>query len=381
MSQGSNAKRAAGQTSALVDKKPSLTAPGMTTTGPSGTSHLQTKPGDTLARGSTSHYSTTPVTYSTPGQPPIYHQQPYSTTSAPTSYPTSTKYPPTSTYTTSTSSTYSTPTTYTTTQPGPRATTGAKYSSTSTPYSTATTATTASSGVPVTSYGSTAYPYSTPTTSQLSGGTYSTLAHSKSTGNSSFRSASLHEQQRQRDTMLRQSYKATQQATLEGASVAPYYQTPPQTQTCFACNAVQPQYLCSKCCRAWYCSRPCQLTDWPKHKTGCHPLQVPTSATQTSRGYGPITSTTASTTTSTTTSGTTSTQRVTRPCFVCKKEATCKCSICGSQFYCGRECQIAAWATHKQHCKAASSTSAYGSRQGTTSNRSYYTTSTSKSSK
>ena len=37
-------------------------------------------------------------------------------------------------------------------------------------------------------------------------------------------------------------------------------------------------------------------------------------------------------------------------CVICEKPAFCKCSNCGTQFYCGRECQIKAWPIHRAKC-------------------------------
>lgn len=40
-----------------------------------------------------------------------------------------------------------------------------------------------------------------------------------------------------------------------------------------------------------------------------------------------------------------------KTCEVCKKPASSKCSKCKSSWYCGRECQVSAWKSHKQRCK------------------------------
>ena len=39
-----------------------------------------------------------------------------------------------------------------------------------------------------------------------------------------------------------------------------------------------------------------------------------------------------------------------RLCIICGKEAVCKCSLCGLQFYCSRQCQLQAWPSHKLSC-------------------------------
>ena len=37
-------------------------------------------------------------------------------------------------------------------------------------------------------------------------------------------------------------------------------------------------------------------------------------------------------------------------CGKCGKEASKKCSRCGIEWYCSRECQVAAWKAHKNIC-------------------------------
>ena len=38
-------------------------------------------------------------------------------------------------------------------------------------------------------------------------------------------------------------------------------------------------------------------------------------------------------------------------CAMCGCEADKRCSLCAEVWYCGRECQVAAWKTHKPHCE------------------------------
>ncbi|EDQ86728.1 uncharacterized protein MONBRDRAFT_38343 [Monosiga brevicollis MX1] len=49
------------------------------------------------------------------------------------------------------------------------------------------------------------------------------------------------------------------------------------------------------------------------------------------------------------------TSKVIPPCHVCRKEATCKCSLCGNEYYCSRDCQVKAWNTHRNSCRRTSS--------------------------
>eukprot|EP00045_Choanoeca_perplexa_P010708 m.110457 g.110457 ORF g.110457 m.110457 type:complete len:431 (+) comp15365_c0_seq20:349-1641(+) len=67
------------------------------------------------------------------------------------------------------------------------------------------------------------------------------------------------------------------------------------------------------------------------------------------------TTTTGTTATATSTTNATNQTSTTKPndyppCAVCGKGALCKCSLCWNEFYCGRDCQVKAWNTHKLTC-------------------------------
>lgn len=98
---------------------------------------------------------------------------------------------------------------------------------------------------------------------------------------------------------------------------------------------------CSKCKAVTYCSRRCQEDDWPEHKQHCFPKKVRVEVEG---------------------------EAVTEPhaataevsaCGACGRaeeegEKLLLCSGCHSDKYCDRECQRAAWKTHKVTCNPPS---------------------------
>eukprot|EP00035_Acanthoeca_spectabilis_P007159 m.133169 g.133169 ORF g.133169 m.133169 type:complete len:336 (+) comp13826_c0_seq2:45-1052(+) len=182
-----------------------------------------------------------------------------------------------------------------------------------------------------------------------------------------------------------------------------------RSYTCELCPELA-SYLCSYCNNGWYCSRRCQIAHWPTHSTMCTRKDQPYSRANGSAAFGlsPPTTSAASgssvlthssaavneayfphhqqgrhstsaaasyqqptktnvatrdatygradyvvrSTASTTAEAAASQQAMSVPlCSMCPNKATCKCSVCGQQYYCSRQCQVQAWSTHERHCR------------------------------
>lgn len=91
-------------------------------------------------------------------------------------------------------------------------------------------------------------------------------------------------------------------------------------QMCVCCN-LQAKMQCSTC-KAKYCSKQCQLADWPKHRMVCikpeHAVVSGSSSKNTS-------------------------------CVSCQCEAAMRCSRCKT-IYCSDRCQLNDWENHKSFC-------------------------------
>jgi hypothetical protein len=102
--------------------------------------------------------------------------------------------------------------------------------------------------------------------------------------------------------------------------------TTKRTSICDYCKELKPAKQikeCSGCKAAFYCSRECQLADYPEHKIGCKRIQR---------------------------------KLPNKPkCVYCREvkptEQVKVCSDCKYAFYCSRECQQADYPVHKKECK------------------------------
>eukprot|EP00056_Hartaetosiga_gracilis_P011668 m.177545 g.177545 ORF g.177545 m.177545 type:complete len:153 (-) comp13549_c0_seq7:272-730(-) len=93
-------------------------------------------------------------------------------------------------------------------------------------------------------------------------------------------------------------------------------------EKCMQCQEPA-KFLCAACVSAVYCSRECQMKQWPYHAPYC--IDVKQSATQ-------------------------PTVSQLRYCDVCRHLALLSCGACESKFYCSKSCQQKAWPTHRSEC-------------------------------
>eukprot|EP00658_Telonema_sp_P-2_P027503 TRINITY_DN2121_c0_g1_i5.p1 TRINITY_DN2121_c0_g1~~TRINITY_DN2121_c0_g1_i5.p1 ORF type:complete len:226 (+),score=24.75 TRINITY_DN2121_c0_g1_i5:150-827(+) len=100
---------------------------------------------------------------------------------------------------------------------------------------------------------------------------------------------------------------AIQKQKLDGLETLRVDEQDPACTVCGQASAAR----CSRCRQAWYCSRECQVQDWPSHRSQC-----------------------------------------TMKCNHCGKQGAQKrCSRCKQAWYCGRECQETDWvAGHATTC-------------------------------
>jgi len=226
--------------------------------------------------------------------------------------------------------------------------------------------------------------------------------------NVAFLSIPIHEQKRMRDELLKRSRETpkAQTGAFNPADVSPQEVNrkrprtavnPVEAHKCLLCGQTA-SYLCSYCCKAWYCSRDCQVDHWGDHQQTCMPEAGPGDdhdsitqrgsalyqqimAQQQGRIVGPSSSPNteawrrsaqfadpgpgpadrpheyaADRRPSVASQGAGRQGGASQPkskevCVVCTKEATCKCSVCGLHFYCSRDCQVVAWVTHKNVCR------------------------------
>eukprot|EP00055_Hartaetosiga_balthica_P011510 m.52569 g.52569 ORF g.52569 m.52569 type:complete len:159 (+) comp7625_c0_seq1:162-638(+) len=96
-------------------------------------------------------------------------------------------------------------------------------------------------------------------------------------------------------------------------------------QPCAHCH--QPgKFLCAACVSAVYCSRECQMKQWPYHSPYC--LDVKQSPKQ------PVVP-------------------QLRYCDVCRHIALITCGACESKFYCTKACQQKGWPSHRSECNSS----------------------------
>ena len=97
----------------------------------------------------------------------------------------------------------------------------------------------------------------------------------------------------------------------------------PIGSTCSVCYKEDTK-TCAKCHKMFYCSKECQLKDWPKHKLFCKSAEDIENLV---------------------------TKETVDNCVVCSKKTERSCGKCGSRL-CGKECQIKIWSQHKLFCNA-----------------------------
>ena len=102
--------------------------------------------------------------------------------------------------------------------------------------------------------------------------------------------------------------------------------------SCAACGAAANLKRCSRCEKAWYCSRACQTSDWRDHKKGCYTKEERKLRKQVAK------------------------DTTVKACAVCSKtrittgKKLLSCAGCMGVRYCSEACQLKDWPAHKEVC-------------------------------
>jgi hypothetical protein len=115
---------------------------------------------------------------------------------------------------------------------------------------------------------------------------------------------------------------------------------PPFADVEYKCNVCinRATHTCSNCLKTHYCSRECQVEDWPKHKKPCNEMAVSTKKKVAEEARINV-----------------ARKAVTNPsCAFCGMESFETCANCMATHYCDRACQVKHWPEHKKQCKCLS---------------------------
>jgi len=108
---------------------------------------------------------------------------------------------------------------------------------------------------------------------------------------------------------------------------------------------------CTGCRKVSYCSRECQLKDWKRHKVECREGAGETQSDKLSQSQARPPPSPNLPSASSLPFGTAEASKTAAFCQVCRGKGTKSCTSCRRVYYCGRECQVMDWKTHKPECR------------------------------
>eukprot|EP00729_Bicosta_minor_P017659 gene17659-5256_t len=195
--------------------------------------------------------------------------------------------------------------------------------------------------------------------------------------NIAFLSVPVHEQRRLRDWLLKRSSDAAkssdelQASSSKGkqgdadaaAGEEDAFHSTKRMRTAYKCLLCKrtASYLCSYCCKGWYCSRDCQVEHWVEHRGQCMPegesLDHEARSNRGSTMYQQIQTQQRMEAAGAGAGAAGGAGGARGPGGEAKNRqrhlATCMCSLCHNHTYCSRDCQLKAWSgplNHKASC-------------------------------